>query len=502
MIPLLSPEESRALDRHAIDGLGVPGVVLMENAGAGAYRALVERFGGKLSSPVIFGGPGNNGGDAWVVARHLENAGIATVPVLVGERGQVSGDARVNLAALEAIRGGVHEGEVDYSSLCSAATVIVDGLFGTGLDRDLGGAFAAAVRAINASDAPVLALDIPTGVHGGSGAVLGSAVRADVTTTFAAHKLGLHQHPGVALAGQVLLVSIGVPAPESATAMLLERADVARAVPMRAVGAHKGRAGRVWVCAGSPGKVGAALLAGRGALRAGAGLVTLAPRGEVARALVGAIPELMVEALPQNVQRAVELLTESCDAAVVGPGFGLDGAAMAVALGIARGLPVPTVLDADALTALAGSPDLSLARAPAPRVLTPHAGEAARLLGTTSAQVQADRYGAARRLAAATGATVVLKGARTLIASADGDLRVCPFGTPALATAGTGDVLAGAIGAFLGAGLSPVEAASSTVVVHALGGEATARGDRGLLASEVADALPKALEHCRKTLPS
>lgn len=501
MIPLLSPEESRALDRHAIDGLGVPGVVLMENAGLGAYRALVERFAGHLGAPVIFGGPGNNGGDAWVIARHLENAGIATTTVLVGERAKVKGDARINLDALEAIRGRVLEGDVDYGGLCAGATVIVDGLFGTGLDRPLGGPFAAAVKAMNAAAAQVLALDIPTGVHGANGAILGTAVRADVTTTFAAHKLGLHQHPGAGHAGEVVLVSIGVPAPESAGAMLLCRSDVARIVPPRAIDSHKGRAGRVWICAGSPGKVGAARLAGRGALRAGAGLVTLAPRGEVARGLGAAIPELMVEALPQNVERALAMLNERCDAAVVGPGFGLDGAAMAIALGAARGLAMPAVLDADALTALAGSNHLSLASAPAPRVLTPHPGEAARLLGIPNSEVQADRYGAARRLAAETGATVVLKGARTVIASVEGDLRVCPFGTPALATAGTGDVLAGAIGAFLGAGISPLEAASAGVVVHALAGEAAAQGDRGLLASEVADALPAALESCR-TLPT
>jgi NAD(P)H-hydrate epimerase len=497
VIPLLSPAEVREIDRHAVETLGLPSLALMENAGLGATRELLTRFADRLGHVVIFGGPGQNGGDGWVVARHLRNQGVYVTPVLVGARDKVGGDAATNLAVLEAMGVAVRDADgLDLSSLLSDATLVVDGLFGTGLDRPLGDLFAEVVEAVNACAAPVLALDIPSGVHGESGAIMGVAVRADVTATFAAQKRGLHQHPGRGRAGEIVLVSIGVPgpAPDASEVVLLEEGDVRTLVPPRVDDAHKGSAGRVWIFAGSPGKSGAAVLAGLGALRGGAGLVTLAPRAAAFDAVQGKVTELMSVALDADVDGAAREALDaarSFDAAVVGPGLGVDDDGHRFALSLCRDLPRPLVVDADALSALSAEGDQSLGGAPAARVLTPHPGEAARLAGTSSSDVQADRYGTARSLAKATQAIVVLKGAGTIVAAPDGAMRVCPFGTPALATAGTGDVLSGLIAALLGNGLEPFDAAAAGVLIHALAGEEAAPGDRGILASEVAAAIPR-----------
>ena len=380
----------------------------------------------------------------------------------------------------------------------ASATLVVDALFGIGLDRALGELHAHVVDAINACEAPVVALDVPSGVHADTGAVLGTAVDADLTVTFAAHKRGLHQYPGAALVGELCCASIGAPAPTTASAQRLEASDVAALLPPRAGHVHKGDAGHVLVIAGSPGKTGAALLSGLGALRAGAGLVTLAARAEAAKALDAKVIELMTAPLPEDAESAFGQLLElasSKDSAVIGPGLGLDEHARALARKLALELPLPAVLDADALTAL-GTDVAQLRSARAPRVLTPHPGEAARLLGTTSAEVQGDRYAAASALAMRSGQVVALKGARTVIAAPDGELRVCPTGTPAMAVAGTGDVLSGVVAALLcmHAGL---QAASAAVYLHGIAGELAAHSDRGLLASELASALPSALEHCR-----
>jgi len=291
-----------------------------------------------------------------------------------------------------------------------------------------------------------------------------------------------------------------VPSPgDEIPAQLFEPADVAALLPHRALDAHKGTAGHVLAVAGSPGKTGAAALAGMGALRGGAGLVTLATRAESRRALDRKVLELMTATLADEPPAAVAealALAEGMRAAVVGPGLGLDEWGRAVSLALAEALPIPVVLDADALTALAEAGLTRLRDAPGPRVLTPHPGEAGRLLGQSTAAVQADRYGAAMDLADRSQAVVVLKGARTVVASPGGAIRVCRYGTPALAVAGTGDVLSGVVAAQM-ATLGALPAAAVAVLLHARSGELRARSDRGLLAREVADGLPEALEACR-----
>jgi NAD(P)H-hydrate epimerase len=385
-------------------------------------------------------------------------------------------------------------------------------LFGTGLDRPVAGLHAKVIERINAApqDVPRVALDIPSGLDADSGAVLGHAVEATHTVTFASHKRGMHQHPGAQLAGELTLASIGVPAPLESSCQQLEAADVARWVPRRQPDAHKGTGGHVLVLAGGPGRTGAALLSGLAALRSGAGLVTLCPRSGARAALDAKVIELMTADLPAGVEdalAAIAQLVKDKHAAVLGPGFGLDDDGRTLLVKLAVSLPKPCVLDADALTAI-GDQLGTLKQAAAERVLTPHPAEAARVLGLSTPEVQADRYRAVTRLAAESGQVAVLKGARTLIAHPDGRIHVCPLDTPALAVAGTGDVLTGVIAALLpsfgsqpagsaGGKLGAFGAASAAVYLHARAGALAAHSDRGLFAREVADAIPHALEACR-----
>lgn len=510
MTPLLSAAEASATDRRWIDG-GVPGLVLMENAGRGAAEVLRAAFADRLARPVVVGGPGQNGGDAWVVARRLATWGLRPRTLIASDPGRVAGDARVNLDALAGLGlspARLAEGGLDpLRDALADATVVVDGLFGTGLDRPVEGWRRTVLEAMERAAAPVLALDLPSGVDADTGRVLGVAVRAEVTATFGGSKRGLWQHPGWLHGGRVVEVDIGVPLPAqtsqaAAGAWRLGVDDLLRWVPGRPPDAHKGTAGHVLVLAGSPGTTGAAVLSGLGALRGGAGKATLAVRPPRRAALDAKVLELMTTEIATPAA-ALAALAER-DAGVVGPGLGLDRASRELALACASDATVPLVLDADALTAVADVGLDTLRQAAAARVLLPHPGEAARLLGSRTSDVQADRYGAAEELARRSGQVVVLKGAGSIVATTTEEgacLAVCPFGTPALGVAGTGDVLAGVVGARLANGAPIFAATASAVVLHALAGEEAARADRGLLASEVADALPDALDRARREPP-
>jgi NAD(P)H-hydrate epimerase len=504
MIPLVSRQVARALDAEAIEG-GTASLTLMENAGGRAFDAILEHFPGALSDVVVVGGTGQNGGDGWVVARLLIDRAERMIAVLVGDPGRLTGDARATWEALGRVGGErIQVGAGALAALDVAlerATLVVDALFGTGLDREVGGVHAEVIAKMNACPAPKVSLDVPSGVDADTGAVLGAAVDATLTVTFAAHKRGLWQHPGARLRGEVLCVPIGVEVPEpgaDGVGGVIEAHDVAAWLGTRAPDTHKGQAGHVLVIAGAPGRTGAALLAGLGALRTGAGLVTLAPRAGARAALDAKVVELMTAELPADANAAVAALVALAadkDAAVIGPGLGTDAAGVAIAEQLATELALPAVVDADALTASAD--DLgALGFAPEPRVLTPHPGEAARLLACTPGDVQRDRHAAATRIAEASRSVVVLKGAGTIVADPSGRHFVCSRGTPAMATAGVGDVLAGAIAALL-PGRAPFEAACAAVYLHAVAGEIAARADRGLLASELAAALPDAVRACR-----
>lgn len=499
MKPVLSRAQMRAFDEHAIRACRVPGLVLMENAGRGAAEVLVDAvLGGSVHDAriLVVCGTGNNGGDGFVIARHLHVRGARPRVLLCGAQGDVSGDARTNLQALEGV--GV---PVEYEALAENVAnardtdVVVDALFGTGLCRAIEGPLAAVVREMNTLALPTVAVDLPSGVDADTGRELGVAVQASHTITFAHAKLGLLTPEGARASGKLFVVDIGVPAhladTVGASAQLVEEGDVAALLEPRAVDVHKFRAGHVGVVAGSPGKLGAALLVARSALRAGAGAATIASFPEACAALAGRVLEVMTAEIdPGAIGPSLDTFLANKRAVVAGPGFGLDERARRAIEHVVASWRGPLVLDADALTAYAGRA-AALASSGARLVLTPHSGEAARLLGTSAGDVEGDRYGAVRELSRITKATVLLKGPFTLVAHPTDGVFVNPTGSPALATAGSGDVLAGLVAAF--ACTLPMRAAAmAAAFVHGLAGE-NWPADRGLLARELGDRVPGVL---------
>jgi len=507
MIPVLTAAAMRAADRHTIEQLGLPGPVLMENAGAAVAAAVREEFP-QARHVTILCGKGNNGGDGFVAARRL--ADRAPAVYLLGSRTDVKGDAALHLAAFERGGGRVHEvaDEAAWEAVRGAALrhdVVVDALLGTGLREAPSGLLARAISDVVAArprGQGVLAVDLPSGLPSDDGGVEWDTVRAAVTVTFAAPKVSQVLPPACERVGVLRVADIGIPATTMAasTLWLLERGDAALAWPPRAPGAHKGTFGHVLVIGGSVGKTGAAGLAALGALRAGAGLVTVATGAAALPLVAAARLELMTETLPldaagglaaNRVDHALELAAAR-DAVVLGPGLG--GSSLEFARAFAARCPVPLVLDADALNAHAAGGKAAL-RPAAPAVLTPHPGEMARLLGADTRGVQARRVEAARELAASSGAVVALKGERTVVARPDGRAAVNPTGNPGLATGGTGDVLAGIAGALLARGCDPWTAATAAVYVHGLAGDHAAErlGQESMLAGDVAESLSSAL---------
>lgn len=503
MIPILSRDQIRALDRHAVEACLVPGLVLMENAGRGAADLVESRLEGP-GQVVVVCGPGNNGGDGFVIARRLSARGHDVRVFFTSTRERLSGDAAVNHDVWVGVGGTVESVATgDLSRLEAAlagARLVVDAVLGTGLDRPVSGEIAAVIDAINDAPGIRIAIDVPSGMDANTGLPMGAAVRADETVTFAHYKLGLVTSTGAAYAGKVTVVDIGIPASLASavgeSGRVLEASDVASWLPRRSVSAHKGSAGRIVAFAGSHGKSGAALLVARGALRAGAGLVTLCAFPETADALDQRVLEEMTSRIDEaNLTGSIDAQLNSADAVVVGPGFGLDARARSVVEHVVLSHDGPVVVDADALTLYAGRLEgISLARGP--RILTPHPGEMGKLLGTSTESVEADRFGAVQRAVELSRAVVLLKGARTLIGAPGFLPLVNPSGSPVLATAGSGDVLSGIVAALLPATGDALRAASAGAFVHGRAGELWAEihgADRGLIAREIADGIPRVL---------
>ncbi len=527
MRPVLSRSQIRAFDQRAISA-GVPGCLLMENAGRGAADAIwafAEARRTQWRAPrldvVVLCGAGNNGGDGYVVARRLLTLGARVTVCSAVPPDALSGDAARARAAYEAVarvasdpsKPVVLEGLEAARDALAEADVAVDALLGTGTNRAVEGKWAAFIAFLNAAHCPLVSLDVPSGLDADSGVAWGPVVQASLTVTFAHPKRGLFSAVGHASAGELVTVDIGVPAhvfleaDAAQVAQLLGREDATSFLRPRSVTAHKGTSGRVAIVAGGVGKLGAARLAARGALRAGAGLVTIATRPAVAADLARSALEEMTLALDE--QEPATTLREAVpnvDAFVLGPGLGLDAVAERMAVAVLE-RPEPVVVDADALHLVRDR--LGVVARPGPRVLTPHPGEAASLLGLTTADVEADRFGAVERLADLSGAVVVLKGSRSLVAAPGEAPWVCALGSPVLATGGTGDVLSGVVAACL-VGRVPRDAAALAVLLHALAGERCSSGmfaeeessrrlraphDRGVLAHEVADALPSVVAH-------
>jgi NAD(P)H-hydrate epimerase len=516
----------RALDRRAIADLGIPGAVLMERAGRAAAEVLLELLAGeegaggaaaggparragaarRTARVAVVCGKGGNGGDGFVLARFIARRGHRPSVLLLARADEVRGDAALKLRDLRraGIRPRVVGDDAALAMALAGADVVVDALLGTGSRGAPAAPVAAAIERINASGRPVLALDVPSGLPADGGAPAGPVVRATVTVTFAGLKLGLIQPPGTTYAGRVRVVPIGIPPAEVArgiTTFLTERADVAAHFPPRPPEAHKGTYGHLLVVAGSLGKTGAAALAARAALRSGAGLVTVATPASQQPVVAGLLLEAMTEALPETPAHTAALaalptiaaLARARDAVAVGPGLGLEPQTQELARALARELDRPLVIDADALSALAGHVNL-LKEAVAERCLTPHPGEMARMLGVGVAEVQRDRIATARAFARERRVHLLLKGAATVVAAPDGTVWLNATGNPGMASGGTGDVLTGMVGAFLARGLPGSAALQAAAWLHGRAGDlAAARvGEESLVAGDVIEALPDA----------
>jgi len=510
--PIFTAAEMRALDARAIRELGIPGGRLMDAAGSGA-AGLITRWLTPIRGRhvVVVCGKGNNGGDGFVVARRLRTRGAAVQVFLTARRDEVEGDAAAALAGwrgrVEAIDAGPDPGALVRA--LERADAVVDALLGTGLTGPARGQVAVAIEAINEAGrrgVAVFALDLPSGLGSDDGALLGPTVKATRTITFAGLKRSLLLHPAAAQAGPVDVVDIGVPAGEVArgiTTWRLEAADVRRYFPPREVDAHKGRFGHLLIVAGSLGKTGAAVLAGRAALRSGVGLCTIAAPASQQPIVAAHAPEYMTEALPETAAGTLALaarerildLARRVDAVALGPGLSLHPETQELARALMVEVERPLVADADALGALAGHLDL-LRRALGPRALTPHPGEMARMLGVGTDAVQGDRLEVTRSFGRDHRVGLALKGAGTVIGGPDGRVAVNLTGNPGMAKGGSGDVLTGIVGALLARGLDPVGALEAGCYLHGLAGDLTAaeRGEVAMIAGDIIEKLPAALQ--------
>ncbi len=512
---ILTAEEMRQVDRRAIEEIGIPSLVLMENASIGVADAIAESFA-ELETVAIFCGPGNNGGDGLALARHLDARGYALRVFLVIGSSQPRGDAAVQLEILE--RSGLAVETIDAAAeiprlvaQCAGYDLIVDALFGTGLGRPLSGHFAELVEGLNAVGKPILAVDLPSGLDGSRAEPPGPHLRAVMTVTFAAPKVAHVFPPAADVVGEVVVTDLGIPPHLIGEAPgdlhLLLGGELAAYLVPRAARAHKGDFGHTLLVAGSPGKAGAVILAARAAVRGGAGLVSAAVPEPILQTVDGGSLESMTVALPAGAEgglgaeagAAVLAAAEGKRSVALGPGLGVAPPTAATVRRLARELPLPVVLDADALNALAGRlADLS--GRGAETVLTPHPGEMARLLATTTAEVQEDRTAAARRAAAESGAVVILKGHLTLVADPGGAVYVNPTGNPGMASGGSGDVLTGLVAALLAQGYGALAASQLGVYLHGLAGDLAIReiAPEALRADDLIDYLPRAFDRLRE----
>lgn len=518
MQKLVTAAQMREMDRRTIEDYGVPGIVLMENAALRVVDIIADRFGplkGKRIAVVC--GKGSNGGDGLAIARHLAARFGAKLSVhLTAEPSEYEGDAAENYKMASAF--GLDIRPV-FPDLYRGIDLIVDALLGTGIHGGVEGPLAEIISAMNGEHRPIVAVDVPSGLNADTGDVQGACVKAALTVTFALPKIGLLVYPGAEYVGELVVADIGMPRPVLAADDVLvsatEASDIARWLPARVNGrdSNKGKFGHVSVFAGSAGFAGAPTLSAEAAARAGAGLVTLAVPKSLQNALMARVsPVVMTQGLAETdagtfgkdaVEAALKIAAKGT-AAAIGPGLG--GADNAETRAFVREFvgrcPVPLVIDADALNCLASEKDrgASVVKSrTAATILTPHPGEMGRLLGTDTKTVQADRRTAAETAAKTYGCVVLLKGARTLIASPDGRLAVNLTSNPGMATGGAGDVLTGLTAALVGSDIAAFEAACAAAYLHGLAGDLAAAkqgGPAGLIATDLLDFLPAAIARC------
>jgi NAD(P)H-hydrate epimerase len=502
---ILNAAQMREADRYTIEEIGIPSLVLMENAGRQVVAAIESAYENRLDGRVaVLCGRGNNGGDGFVVARTLLQRGVDAAVFVIGAVGDVRGDARINLDILGRLGVSVVEindeqsWELHFSEI-SQCTLIVDAVFGTGLKSPLGGMMETVVADMNASGIPIVSIDLPSGISADTPHLIGDCIDAAMTVTLAAPKLPLVLPPGEAHAGDVVIADIGIPHDvienlEGRRVELLTPEQMCDLVAPRAPESHKGDFGRVTLIAGSLGKTGAAHLAAMGALRSGAGLVTIATPASCVPIVASMAPEFMTVPLAQSkdgslVPTALDRVLElRHDVVACGPGIGRDEGVAEFVRGLLERSSAPLVLDADGVTVLADDPGRLVGREDRDVIITPHPGEMARLIGSTIDDVQANRIEVATDFASTHRVYVVLKGHRTIIATPDGHVFINPTGNAGMATGGTGDVLTGMIAAWLAQLLDAEAACRLAVFLHGAAGD-LAEAEEGQVAMTASDLL-------------
>ena len=515
---LVTAGEMQEMDRQTIENQGIPGIELMEKAGHGATRALLDQFGDHVKAGVgIICGKGNNGGDGFVIARYLAERGIKVGVYLLAKAATVKGDAAVNLKRLSGLKLTINEIPdedtfLKTKSRLSRCGLIVDAILGTGLTSEVRGFYKAVINFINSTDSAVFAVDIPSGLNADTGQPCGTCIRAQGTATFALPKIGHFTHPGAEFTGKLEIIDIGIPptvvqdvAPKQ---FLLTPEHIRSYLQPRAADTHKGRTGHLLAVAGSTGKTGAAAMTAVSAMRAGAGLVTLGIAESLNPVLEAQVLEVMTHPLPEyrngilgdNAFDAIQQLAVGKTCLAIGPGIGQAENTRRLIEKIISKIQIPMVVDADGLNNLAGQCQL-LKKLKAKAVLTPHPGEMARLIEATPAEIQQDRLKCAREFAMNFGVHVVLKGAATVIAHPDGSAFINPTGNPGMASGGMGDVLTGALAGFITQGFPPQAAAHTAVYLHGAAADTLASriGPVGYLAGEVMNAIPAEIKKLMET---
>jgi len=518
---LVKAAEMQQMDKTAIEEIGIPGIVLMENAGRGAARFFLEHFTPSVDARVLLlCGRGNNGGDGYVVARYLSQAGMNVSVAILSPLDRITGDALINLEIIRRMDLEIHEIPdrerwEEFIQHVRHAHFFVDAILGTGLNAPVRGFYRSVIEDLNKTGKPVMSIDVPSGLNADTGQVMGAAVQAALTVTFGFPKLGLAVFPGAGLAGRLVRIDIGIPFCASDEIpggfSLTEPSDFRDSLSKEAPDIHKGNRGHLLVLAGSTGKTGAATLTAMAGLRAGAGLVTLGIPETLNPILEEKLTEAMTVPLPdtghgtlsEKAWKDVEALFQGKTAVALGPGLSTHPETVSLVRKIVKECPLPMVIDADGLNALAG--DLALLKDRAGGIImTPHPGEMSRLSGMETAAIQKDRVSAAAGFVKAHGCYLVLKGARTLIARPDGAVHVNPTGNAGLASGGSGDVLTGLMGGFLARGFSLADAAIGGTYIHGLAADLLVekRGITSVLAGELLPVIPSILGHvARGTWP-
>lgn len=509
---VVTAKEMQELDRRAAAEYGISSLILMENAGAGSVRTMAQLFPNLDRFKVaVVCGRGNNAGDGFVVARHLANRGTTVQVLLLAKKGELKGDAAVNSEIAQKM--GVPVTEVTtarelqgYREALGQADLIVDAILGIGLTGPVRGIFAEAIQLLNDLQRPIVSLDLPSGLGADNGSIQEPCIRARFTLTFALPKRSLLLYPAAECAGEIRVIDIGIPrallTDPKLPVQMTEREEVRSTFPPRDPNAHKGTYGHVLVLAGSPGKTGAAALCSLGALRVGAGLVTLALPEGLHDLMEVKLTEVMTAGLPETEERTVSLqardrlldLMEGKRVLALGPGLSTHPETVRLVTELIRAAKVPLVIDADGISALAGQPEV-LTKASIPVILTPHPGELSRLLAVSKEAFIGDRVPIVQKVASTYNVTLVLKGARTLIAEPNGVVHINPTGNPGMATGGTGDILTGMIAGLIAQGLEPARAAVVAVYLHGLAGDLACQhlGPEAMIATDLLEKLPEAI---------